>query len=48
MQPILQGGNLVKRSGRVTVLDHCDFERFPGEVLALIDPEAHTMSDAVA
>jgi fructose transport system ATP-binding protein len=36
MQPILQGRNLVKRYGRVTALDHCDFELFPGEILAVI------------
>jgi fructose transport system ATP-binding protein len=36
MQPILQGKNLVKRYGRVTALDHCDFELYPGEILAVI------------
>ncbi|MGI1661918.1 ATP-binding cassette domain-containing protein [Palleronia sp. KMU-117] len=36
MQPILQGRNLVKRYGRVIALDHCDFELFPGEILAVI------------
>ena len=36
MEPILQGKNLVKRYGRVTALDHCDFELYPGEVLAVI------------
>jgi fructose transport system ATP-binding protein len=35
-QPILQGTNLVKRYGRVTALDHCDFELYPGEILAVI------------
>ncbi len=35
-QPILQGKNLVKRYGRVTALDHCDFELYPGEILAVI------------
>lgn len=34
--PILQAKNLVKRYGRVTALDHCDFELYPGEVLAVI------------
>lgn len=34
--PILQGRNLVKRYGRVTALDHCDFELYPGEILAVI------------
>lgn len=35
-QPILQGKNLVKRYGRVVALDHCDFELYPGEILAVI------------
>ena len=35
-QPILQGTNLVKRYGRVVALDHCDFELYPGEILAVI------------
>lgn len=34
--PILSGKNLVKRYGRVTALDHCDFELYPGEILAVI------------
>ncbi|MDA7424843.1 ATP-binding cassette domain-containing protein [Thalassococcus lentus] len=34
--PILQGKNLVKRYGKVTALDHCDFELYPGEILAVI------------
>lgn len=36
MEPILQGRGLVKRYGRVTALDHCDFELYPGEILAVI------------
>ena len=36
MDPILQGRNLVKRYGRVTALDHCDFELYPGEILGVI------------
>ncbi|WP_206615637.1 ATP-binding cassette domain-containing protein, partial [Solirhodobacter olei] len=36
MDPILKGTNLVKRYGRVTALDHCDFELYPGEILAVI------------
>ena len=36
MEPILHAKNLVKRYGRVTALDHCDFELYPGEVLAVI------------
>ena len=35
-QPILSARNLVKRYGKVTALDHCDFELFPGEILAVI------------
>jgi fructose transport system ATP-binding protein len=35
-EPILHARNLVKRYGRVTALDHCDFELYPGEVLAVI------------
>ncbi len=34
--PILSAKNLVKRYGRVTALDHCDFELYPGEILAVI------------
>ena len=36
MEPILYAKNLVKRYGRVTALDYCDFELYPGEVLAVI------------
>ncbi|MBN2629855.1 MAG: sugar ABC transporter ATP-binding protein [Rhodobacteraceae bacterium] len=36
MEPILKGTNLVKRFGKVTALDHCDFELYPGEILAVI------------
>lgn len=36
MEPILKGVGLTKRYGRVTALDHCDFELFPGEVLGVI------------
>ncbi len=35
-EPILRGVNLVKRYGKVTALDHCDFELMPGEILAVI------------
>ena len=34
--PILSARSLVKRYGRVTALDHCDFELYPGEILAVI------------
>lgn len=36
MEPILTGRNLVKRYGKVTALDHCDFDLYPGEILAVI------------
>lgn len=36
MEPILKGRNLVKRYGRVTALDQCDFDLYPGEILAVI------------
>ena len=36
MEPILKGRDLVKRYGRVTALDHCDFDLYPGEILAVI------------
>jgi fructose transport system ATP-binding protein len=35
-QPLLQAEGLVKRYGRVTALDHADFELYPGEILAVI------------
>jgi len=34
--PILSARGLVKRYGRVTALDDCDFELYPGEILAVI------------
>lgn len=34
--PILNATNLIKRFGRVTALDDCDFELYPGEILAVI------------
>ena len=36
MNPILSAQNLVKRYGRVTALDHCDFDLYPGEILGVI------------
>ena len=33
---VLTGRGLTKRYGRVTALDHCDFDLYPGEVLAVI------------
>ncbi|MFW2544939.1 ATP-binding cassette domain-containing protein [Primorskyibacter sp. 2E107] len=35
-QPILKGRGLVKRYGKVTALDRCDFDLYPGEILAVI------------
>ncbi len=34
--PVMEGRGLVKRFGRVTALDHADFELLPGEILAVI------------
>ena len=34
--PVMEGHGLVKRFGRVTALDHADFELLPGEILAVI------------
>jgi fructose transport system ATP-binding protein len=36
IEPVLLARSLVKRYGRVTALDHADFELFPGEILAVI------------
>ncbi len=36
VQPVLSAQGLVKRYGRVTALDHADFDLYPGEVLAVI------------
>jgi fructose transport system ATP-binding protein len=33
---VLQARGLVKRYGRVTALDHADFDLYPGEILAVI------------
>lgn len=35
-QPVLSARRLVKRYGRVTALDHADFDLYPGEILAVI------------
>ena len=35
-EPLLTARGLVKRYGRVTALDHADFDLYPGEVLAVI------------
>ncbi|HET8726211.1 MAG TPA: ATP-binding cassette domain-containing protein [Alphaproteobacteria bacterium] len=35
-QPVLSARGLVKRYGRVTALDHTDFDLMPGEILAVI------------
>jgi len=34
--PVMEARGLVKRFGRVTALDHADFELLPGEILAVI------------
>jgi fructose transport system ATP-binding protein len=34
--PIVQATGLVKRYGRVTAIDGCDFELYPGEILGVI------------
>ena len=34
--PVIQARQLVKRYGRVTALDHADFDLMPGEILAVI------------
>ena len=34
--PVLEARQLVKRYGRVTALDHADFQLMPGEILAVI------------
>jgi fructose transport system ATP-binding protein len=36
LQPLLTTRNLVKRYGRVTALDHADFDLYPNEILAVI------------
>ena len=36
VEPILQAAQLVKRYGRVTALDHADFDLYPDEILAVI------------
>ena len=36
VEPILQARSLVKRYGRVTAMDHADFDLYPGEILAVI------------
>lgn len=35
-EPVLKARGLVKRFGKVTALDHCDFDLMPGEILAVI------------
>src|SRR5579862_7226720 len=36
VEPILVGRQLVKRYGRVTALDHAEFDLYPNEILAVI------------
>ncbi|MGF0536699.1 ATP-binding cassette domain-containing protein [Agrobacterium sp. ES01] len=35
-EPLLKARNLVKRYGKVVALDNCDFDLYPGEILAVI------------
>ncbi|KAA9010002.1 ATP-binding cassette domain-containing protein [Histidinibacterium aquaticum] len=35
-EPVLYARNLVKRYGRVTAINRCDFDLMPGEILAVI------------
>jgi fructose transport system ATP-binding protein len=35
-EPILTGRGLTKRYGRVVAMDECDFDLYPGEILAVI------------
>jgi fructose transport system ATP-binding protein len=35
-EPVLKARGLVKRFGKVTALNHCDFDLMPGEILAVI------------
>lgn len=35
-EPIMTARGLIKRYGRVTALDHADFDLYPGEILAVI------------
>ncbi|PID48496.1 MAG: sugar ABC transporter ATP-binding protein [Proteobacteria bacterium] len=36
VEPILKVRHLVKRFGKVTALDHCDFDLYPNEIIAVI------------
>lgn len=36
IQPVVQGRGILKRFGRVTAIDHSDFDLYPGEILAVI------------
>lgn len=36
MEPLLKARGLVKRYGKVTAIDHADFDLMPGEILAII------------
>src|SRR3954471_19996981 len=45
--PILSAHGLIKRYGRVTALDHADFELLPGEILAVIGDNGAGMSTLI-
>ena len=49
-QPILRGRGLVKRYGRVTALDHADFDLLPGETVRveLHSPKALVLASVIA
>jgi fructose transport system ATP-binding protein len=36
LKPVISARNIVKRYGRVTAIDHADFDLYPGEILAVI------------
>jgi len=36
VDPVVRGRGIVKRYGRVTAIDHSDFDLFPGEILGVI------------
>ena len=48
VEPILTTRNLVKRYGRVTALDHCDFDLYPNEILAVIGDNGAGKSTTLA
>ena len=47
VDPILTARSLVKRYGRVTALDHADFDLYPNEILAVIGAGKSTLVKAI-